>query len=172
MPGDEPISARSQEELSEEITLTDDLTKAFQEATNRHSAINATFERAQEFLISHLQSIFLVRSEARAAAQFLTHCMRSDGGLYMYAWNREKSAVLASVIENLGGAMRPKLWGMRELVSYFRENKHLRRVLSSGLCFGHQQGKEDEAAESNRCQGDETDGVTEHLYDKARTEVT
>ena len=40
------------------------------------------------------------------------------------------------------------------------------------LCFGHQQGKEDESAESNRCQGDETDGVTEHLYDKARTEVT
>ena len=37
--------------------------------------------------------------------------------------------------------------------------------------FGHQQGKEDEAADGDPGQGDETDGVTERLNNKARTEV-
>jgi hypothetical protein len=73
-------------------------------------------------------------------------------------------------------ARRPEReWLNNQLSGRLSWSIALRRLKTSTflrLCFGHQQGKEDEAAESNRCQGDETDGVTEHLYDKARTEVT
>jgi hypothetical protein len=109
--GSESISAQSQEEFSAEIALTNDLIKAFQEATKRHSVIDATFEWAKDFLTSHLHSIFHVRSEARAAAQFLAHCMRSDGQPYMYGWNREKAAILVRIIEDLGGRKNPNHHG-------------------------------------------------------------
>jgi hypothetical protein len=50
VPGDLPISTQSQEEFAAEITLTNDLTKAFQDATKRHSATSGGFERAKDFL--------------------------------------------------------------------------------------------------------------------------
>jgi hypothetical protein len=107
IPGDQQIFTQSQEEFAAEITLTSDLTKAFQDATKRHSATNGAFERAKDFLTSHLYSIFHVRSQANAAAQFIAHCMRSDGKPYMYAWNQEKAAVLVRIINDLGGRKNP-----------------------------------------------------------------
>jgi hypothetical protein len=122
---DDPALPESQEEFVKEIALTSDLEKTFQDASKQHQTINAVFERAKDFLSSHINSIFHFRSQASAAARFLASCMRADGKPYMHAWNREKAAGLTRGTDDLGNRRKPNHPG------YIAIARHLESILYS-----------------------------------------
>ena len=111
VPGDALTEPENYAEFGAEVTPTNDLAASFQEATRRHDEISVAFERAKDFLTSHMYSIFHVRDQAYAAARFLAQCMQNDASPYMYSWNREKAHGLVRGIEELGNRRNPNHHG-------------------------------------------------------------
>lgn len=84
------------------VEISDSLAVILNQATERHKAVEAAFEKAKKYLERELGGLLSYdAARARSAANFLLLCRKGATGGFLDASNREKASFLVNEVEDM-----------------------------------------------------------------------